>query len=686
MANNKTKAQDMPQPTANYQLLPTGSLVIAMDNTTQANSTNNFNLKSYGLVVFLLNNNVKLSWIIQAGKLKDGIDFSATACMVKPSIGSITNFDFRAGPFAVSVNDTIGVAGLIDNYNSSIIKSTDRVKVYRTMTDAMVDQRYNLTGFKPKAALLNNGGNWTIHKDYLLAAGINFGINSTGTMASNWEQSIASDLLSSCFTFASEAHWSETNLAIAKNVTDNIRIFLQAGGNVLAECAAVRTYENVGKFHSTGGINQLTENLFSSSLSTLAYDNADLSYSQFNGNINISKGGSLQNWTYSGSLQNSEHNHVRGTITNNIGASVSKINTAVNGGLLFYLGNHKFDRIDDVTILNGIRMYLNAFLTPPPNNNTVCLNIANAGSGSNGTQCFTSPARPYVNAKTIWTYDKVNLTYTIRITLSKEYEDNTYGTYGIGWGFPGHKFSDMAASDFLQIALLDKAGVKKMEMKLDYISPSLDVTSGYRSLGVKGGNGKMITGIATDVIRVKTSLDKNFNDNGYVLINSSPLTNYYYNANSFYPNWTYEVWYEVVVKASAFGKAGFGLPSITTLNANPSKTGLSIEPVLASDCEIENIGDRTSLNVQENLLSEEMHIYPIPAKNNFDVSLIALKDSYQTLNVTDAMGKIVCTKMIHVIPGKNIFHFETKSIASGTYNVGIINENKILSQRIIILK
>lgn len=677
----------MPQPAANYQILPAGSLVIAMDNATQANSTNNFNLRSYGLVVFLLNNNVKVSWIIQSGKSKDGIDFSTTACMVKPSIGTISNFNFKAGPFVVSVNDTIGVAGLIDNFNSNTSQATNKVKVYRTMADAMVDQRYNLTGFKPKAALLNNGGNWTIHKDYLLAAGINFGINSIGTMATNWEQAIASDLMSSCFTFASEGHWSESNLTTAKNVTNNIRTFLLAGGNVLAECAAVRTYENVGRFHSTGGINVTTENAFSNALTTLSYNNADLSYSQFNGDININKGGSLKNWTYSGSIQNNEHNHVNGTQNNtNIGASVSKLNTGQNGGLLFYLGNHKFDRIDDLTVLNGIRMYLNAFLTPPPNNNTVCLNIGNPGVGIDSTQCFSSPSRPYVNAKIEWSYNKINLTYTIRTTLSKEFVDNTYGASSIGWGWPQHNFNDVAASDFLQISLVDKAGVKKMEMKLDYISSSLDVSSGYRSLGVKGGNGKMITGQATDVVRVKTSLDKNFNDNGYVLINNSPLTNYNYGSNSFYPNWTFEVWYEVEVKASAFGKVGFGKPYIASLNAIPSKTGLSTEPVLPSDCALENIGDRTLPNMQDKGLPEEMHIFPVPAKNNFDVSIIALKENYQTIHVIDAMGKIVSTKMIHVIPGKNVFHFETKNIASGSYNVRIFNEGKITNQKIIVLK
>ena len=78
-------AQSLPSPTANLKTLAAGSYVIAMDNTNQANSNNEFNLKSYGLVVYLLNNNVKIKWVIKAGKLKDGVDFSVNASRLKPT-------------------------------------------------------------------------------------------------------------------------------------------------------------------------------------------------------------------------------------------------------------------------------------------------------------------------------------------------------------------------------------------------------------------------------------------------------------------------------------------------------------------------------------------------------------------------------------------------------------------------
>ena len=73
------KAQDLPGATANLQTLSAGSYVIAMDNTLQTNTAGYFNLKAYGLVVYLLNNNVKLKWVIAAGRIKDGIDFSGSA-------------------------------------------------------------------------------------------------------------------------------------------------------------------------------------------------------------------------------------------------------------------------------------------------------------------------------------------------------------------------------------------------------------------------------------------------------------------------------------------------------------------------------------------------------------------------------------------------------------------------------
>src|SRR5258705_3011978 len=71
----KAQNPDLPNPTANIQTAPAGSFVIAMDNTNQANP-GYFNLKSYGLIVYLMNNNKRFRWIITAGKAKDGTDMS----------------------------------------------------------------------------------------------------------------------------------------------------------------------------------------------------------------------------------------------------------------------------------------------------------------------------------------------------------------------------------------------------------------------------------------------------------------------------------------------------------------------------------------------------------------------------------------------------------------------------------
>src|SRR5258706_9029084 len=79
---------DLPIPSSNLQTLPTGSYVIPMDNTLQTDNvigSGNFNLHSYGLVVHLLNNDVKVKWVIKAGKLKDGIDFTGMAEQLKPT-------------------------------------------------------------------------------------------------------------------------------------------------------------------------------------------------------------------------------------------------------------------------------------------------------------------------------------------------------------------------------------------------------------------------------------------------------------------------------------------------------------------------------------------------------------------------------------------------------------------------
>jgi hypothetical protein len=204
-----------------------------------------------------------------------------------------------------------------------------------------------------------------------------------------------------------------------------------------------------------------------------------------------------------------------------------------------------------------------------------------------GQICFAGVNNQYVNATSGWlvsyNIDPATNKVKIRTTLSKNFVDNTYGSNAIGWS-GGHTFSQLTGSDHLIIALYDALGVKKMELKMDYLTASGAAPSGYKSLGVTGGDGAMIVGSASDVLSVVTSLDANFNQYGYVLTTNSPATDNSYTPNATYPNWIYDVWYETEVKLSAFGAAGFGTVGISDVHASPSKTGSNSEDVEEVDC------------------------------------------------------------------------------------------------------
>ncbi len=203
--------------------------------------------------------------------------------------------------------------------------------------------------------------------------------------------------------------------------------------------------------------------------------------------------------------------------------------------------------------------------------------------GGGGAQCYVGTDDPVrVKASQSWV-DNGDGTVTIRTTFAKTFVDNTYGTGAVGWP-NGHKFSDLTGSDHVQLALYDGAGVKKLEFKVDYLSTDDAAPSGYGSLGVTGGEGKMLLGASSSVVGAKTSLDENFNAYGYKLTTNSPATDANYAVSPQYPNWIYDVWYEVRVQKSAFGAAGFGYPLITSVHASPSKTGNNTEPVEPGPC------------------------------------------------------------------------------------------------------
>lgn len=352
--------KDLPAPSSNLVTLATGSYVIPMDNNLQLNTSGNFNLKSYGLIVHLLNNNVRVKWAIKAGKAKDAADFTGTAQRILPSTVAFPSlYNFLAGPFVIYAADTTGVAAIVNSfYTANALTGNDRPSIYRlTVASLNVDIRYDLTGFKPKAAILNDGGNALIHTTYLSNASV---------PSANYRIAYATDLLSKCYTFASEPHADVASIGPEK--LRAVKAFVTYGGNFLAQCEAVLSYENQsgGLFQSTIGFEKVNGNIASSAVT---YPNADLSYSQFQGEFSIAQGGSVRNWQLMplSSFKNNTHQHSNNNATGNlpIGASVAKMNAANKaGGLVFYIGNHEFSSVSTITSINGIRMYLNAFLTP----------------------------------------------------------------------------------------------------------------------------------------------------------------------------------------------------------------------------------------------------------------------------------------------------------------------------------
>jgi hypothetical protein len=237
-----------------------------------------------------------------------------------------------------------------------------------------------------------------------------------------------------------------------------------------------------------------------------------------------------------------------------------------------------------VTSVDNCVKVLTKTILVKPCSGQICFNGANGVSAT-------------ANWTITYTQDPVNDKVKIRATLSKNFVDNTYGTNAIGWGTKGHTFGNLTGSDHLILSMLDGNNSPRLITKLDYITASNTAPSGYDALGVTGGEGQMIQGSSSDVLSSTTSMDQNLNSNGpsyYGVIVNSPATNANYTPNPTYPNWIFDVWYEVEVRLSAFGAAGFGKVGITGVHASPSKTGNNTEEVTEGPCcelDVKIVGD-----------------------------------------------------------------------------------------------
>lgn len=136
--------------------------------------------------------------------------------------------------------------------------------------------------------------------------------------------------------------------------------------------------------------------------------------------------------------------------------------------------------------------------------------------------------------------------------------------------------------------LLDATGEVSVQFRLDYITASDAAPSGFGTLGVSGGEGRLIAGDEASVLAFATSIDRNLNGCGLSsFTEDSPATDELYTPNPDALAWDYRVSYDVWVAADAFGEAGFGSALIQLVHASPSKLAGDSVDVRPAPCPID---------------------------------------------------------------------------------------------------
>jgi hypothetical protein len=247
------------------------------------------------------------------------------------------------------------------------------------------------------------------------------------------------------------------------------------------------------------------------------------------------------------------------------------------------------------------------------------------------TSCFFQPGKPQPAAtieQVLECAEGVDAV-RLRLTFDPAFVDNTYGANSIGWdqrkgagpmaggmlpvpppaaapppsakmpkapkgpgpGMKGHTWKDLVGSDHAEFVVTNEANELALQFKLDYVSVDPSAPSGYASLGVVGGDGRMIKGDSKAIVRWTTSIDRNLNERGYGdFIEDSPETDADYTPNAATPNWDYRVVYEVWIDNAAFGASGFGGASIEHVHASPSKAPSNTIIVTEDECPCQRDG------------------------------------------------------------------------------------------------
>jgi hypothetical protein len=150
-----------PYPGSVDTVFNTGSLVIPMDLTYQDNGM----LKAYGLVYQLLQNQIKVYWLIKAPKELNEADFVASAVDVATG-AAISHHGYRGGPFAISALDALAALDVIETWQKEHVTTVHQVTEKFTGPVSRILRR------APRAGIMATGGAELISFDYMRAAGI----------------------------------------------------------------------------------------------------------------------------------------------------------------------------------------------------------------------------------------------------------------------------------------------------------------------------------------------------------------------------------------------------------------------------------------------------------------------------------------------------------------------------------
>lgn len=345
---------DLPSPSSNIQSIKNGALIIPMDTNYQKRP-GYYNLKAYGLVNELLQNEIPVRWAIKAGKTRTSlgsIDFSANATRIYPDTAALGAIAFRSSSFIIDSSYADTAFAIIKNYANNVV-------VLKLNTTTNIDIRYILT-HKPRILLLNSVGYDTIAVKYLVEAGISPSSYKLQTPAGtafnpngNW-------------SLISETHWVTADTG---KLNPLLRYSVSRGANLIMNCITIGSMENATFTMSTGGFDSDT-----TGLAAATYNHADLPIAQFSGPM-MSPNGEYKLFKpkAGSSMRPGTYDIMRG----NVGAlyyttaGMKMRPNTLAGGNLFYLSGHDHyhwtvltGSINDINRINKRRVFLNSVFIP----------------------------------------------------------------------------------------------------------------------------------------------------------------------------------------------------------------------------------------------------------------------------------------------------------------------------------